>query len=231
MRPLAVVLLAFLTSVVTTIGTFYGIARLSPHVEQKGVPQLVGLTEQDARGNLGAVGLKMLIAGREDSAEAEPGRVIRQMPAAGQLLAPGAAVSVTFASSPPKVPSAIGKTVPDATRILEQAGYSVEVGEAEASADQAEGLVVLQLPEAGSPLRKKGKVTIRPAKAEAPADIPKLVGLSVAKAKEAAEKANLKVAVQWVDLAETTSGVVLRQKPAPGVPKEPVSEITVTVNR
>jgi beta-lactam-binding protein with PASTA domain len=234
MRPITVVLLAFFTSLATTIGTFYGVARLRPpqvQLQKRAVPQLVGLTEQDARGNLSALGFKMLVAGREDSVDTEPGRVIRQTPLAGQLLSPDEAVNVTFASSPPAVPNVVGKNVQDATRMLEQAGYAVEVGEAEASTDHAEGLVSVQLPEAGSPLPKKGKVTVRPAKAGAQADVPKLVGLSVAKAKEAAEKANFKVAVQWVDLPETTSGVVLRQAPSPGVAKEPVSEITVTVNR
>jgi beta-lactam-binding protein with PASTA domain len=62
-------------------------------------------------------------------------------------------------------------------------------------------------------------------------EVPKLVGFTLPTAKADLEKAGLKVApIHWVNLAETTSYLVLRQKPAPGTKVPPGSEVTVTVN-
>jgi serine/threonine-protein kinase len=234
MNALSVVFVAFVTSVVTAAGTVYVAERY--HVfrsqdQREAVPSLVGLTEGDAKMNLDAVGFKMAVAGREASASAQPGTAIRQSPAAGQLAAAGQVISVTFASEPPKVPEVVGKSVEDATRILEEADYSVRVSESVPSKDVTEGMVAEQSPEAGATLEKKKYVSLKPSSGSPNVEVPKLVGMGIAKAKEAVEGAKLKFTVQWVDLAETASNIVLRQIPNPGEKVAPGAEIKVVVNR
>jgi eukaryotic-like serine/threonine-protein kinase len=237
MNALGVILVAFVTSAVTSAGAVYAIQRYhlleeapAPPPPQT-VPQLTGLSEADALTNLTASGLKLMVAGREPSAEAEPGTVIRQEPAPGGTLEAGQAVSVTYALAVPKVPSVAGKTVAEAKQALEELGYAVEVAEAVASNDVAAGLVVEQKPAAGTPLQKKEKVVVQPSAGAGTVEVPRFVGLNASSAKIAAEKANLQLAIQWVALAETATMVVLSQMPAAGEAVEPQSQVKVTINR
>jgi serine/threonine-protein kinase len=139
-------------------------------------------------------------------------------------------VSVTFALDMPKVPNVVGSEIEAATGALEAAGYTVLVGEPIESADHPEGAVAEQVPAADTPLQKSGKVTLRPSSG-GEIEVPKLVGLSVKNATTEAEKAKLKLAIQWVSLAETASYVALRQIPQPGTKVKPESEVKIVVNR
>jgi beta-lactam-binding protein with PASTA domain len=237
MKAFSVILVAFTTAVVTAGGTVVAIQRfhlLEPRpepVSAQPVPDLTGLLEADALTNLTTSGFKLMVAGREPNAEAGPGTVIRQEPAAGSPLEPGQVVRVTFAVEVPQVPNVLGKSVADATQALEGLGYVVEVQDPAPSADHAAGLIVEQVPRAGSALAKKEKVALTPSAGAGTVEVPKLIGLNVGSAKVAAEKASLQLAIQWVALAETATNVVLYQKPAAGETVEPESEVRVTVNR
>ena len=235
MNALSVIFVAFVTAFVTALGTVYAIERLHlfspPAAQQVAVPNLVGLTEADAKSNLAASGFKLLVAGREATDKAEAGTVIRQLPPAGNLVAAGSAIGATFALAPPKVADVVGRPVADATRMLQEAGYSVQVVAAVPSPEHAKGLIAVQSPKGGTPLAKNGVVTLQPSDGPAAVQVPKLVGLSVPKATAEAEKLNLKLVVQWVELAETATNVVLRQTPAAGETAAPQSEVKVTVNR
>src|SRR5450432_78608 len=152
MRGSALIILVVLVSVVTSIATVLGIERLKlltppTHEQPKvGVPSLKGLSENDARQNLKALGLVFLVGERKAAAGAEPGTVVEQTPAAGQQLAAHASVSVTLARKLPKVPSVVGRTLAEATALLAQSGYKLEAGEPVADASVPKGSVVSQLP-------------------------------------------------------------------------------------
>jgi len=237
MKSIEVVLLAMITSILTTVGVMYAAQRFGylPRREvakqQIEVPDLMGLREADARANLSAIGLKLVVSGREPDDTADEGTVIRQAPKPGEKLPADGAVNLTFALATPKVPDVSGKKIEEATKELEKAGYVVKVGDPEASEKHGEGVVVSTEPEAGEALKAKGTVTLHPAAAAGPVEIPKLVGLGLEAAKKAAEKVNLKVKVQYVSLAETPTGVVLRQNPQVGEKIAPGSEVTVTINQ
>ncbi len=240
MRPLGVILLAMFTSVLATMGTMYGAYRLGylhlaaeprPHA-----PNVVGLTESDARNNLGALGLKLIIAGRETNAQAKENTVVSQIPKAGDPVGPDGAVHLTFALAPPppppaKVPDVTGKSVADATKALSEAGYEVKVGAAVPHEVHAEGIVATQSPEAGATLGPKETVTLFPSSGAETKTAPKFVGLGLDAAKEAAKKAKVELVVQWVALAETPTYVVLRQDPPEGKPLKDDKKVTVFLNR
>jgi serine/threonine-protein kinase len=170
------------------------------------------------------------VSGREAHDKAEEGTVIGQAPKPGENLPAGGVVNVTFALAPPNVPDVIGKTVDEATKVLENAGYVVAVGDPEPSEKHGEGAVASTDPEAGAALRVKGTVTLHPAAPAGPVEIPQLVGLGLEAAKKAAEEVKLEVKVRYVSLAETQTGVVLSQQPPAGEKIEPDSEVTVTIN-
>ncbi len=237
MRPLGVILLTIFTSVIATVGTMYGAHRLgylSPAAEpRRHAPNVMGLTEADARNNLEALGLKLIVAGREASAQAKENTVLSQIPKAGDPVGPDGAVHLTLALPPPpaKVPDVTGKSVADATRALVDAGYSVKVDAGVPHEVHAEGLVATQSPEAGGSLAPKETVTIAPSSGADAKTAPKLVGLGLDAAKEAAKKAKIELVVQWVAMAETPTYVVLRQDPPEGKPLNADKKVTIFVNR
>ena len=78
------------------------------------VPNAVGVSETDARDRLAAVGLKANVVGV--FADADPGEVVAQAPAAGESAAKGSTVrlNVSKGSKLVTVPSVVGSTEADA---------------------------------------------------------------------------------------------------------------------
>jgi serine/threonine-protein kinase len=235
MNALSVVLVAFTTSVITSAGTVYvlerSLASARRDIQQQTVPSLVGLTEADAKTNVVANGFSFMIAGREPSATAEPGSVVRQTPAAGQTSQTGKPISVTIALAPAKVPDVIGESVADATHVLQEAGYTVVVGAGAPSPEHVQGLVANQMPHAGELLDKKATVTLTPSLGNPEVPVPKVLGMTVEKAKTEIEKLGLKVKVQYVALAETATNIVLRQTPPADQKVKPDTEVTIVINQ
>ncbi len=235
MRILTVILVALATAVAASTGTTYLVLRQGwfnpPEVPKLPVPDLVGLAEADAKSNLTTLGLSMLVGGREEDEKAKPGTVLRQSPGAGEMVAPSSTVKLIFVLAPPKLPDVVGKTVAAATEVLKQAGYEVEIADPVPSDKQAAGSIVSQEPAAGAPTRKGAKVVLQPSSGAAAVEVPKLLGMTLQNAKAQAEKAKLTVKVQWVELAETTSYVVLRQSPEAGKSVAPESDVVIVVNR
>jgi serine/threonine-protein kinase len=238
MHGSTVFLIAFFTSILTTIGTAYVVERFDvfgafqEQPELAEVPDLRGLTEADARENSKVQRFSLLIKGRVPSTEGKPGTVIGQSVAAGQKIPVGHPIAVTIAEEMPTAPAVIGLTVEEATTRLHALGFEVEVGEPVADATVAEGKIVTQQPAAGAALEKKGKVTVSPSSGPGEIEVPKVVGLSLNKAKTELEKAGLKVGpVRWVSIAETATFVVLNQKPEPAKKVKADTEIQLTANR
>jgi beta-lactam-binding protein with PASTA domain len=62
-------------------------------------------------------------------------------------------------------------------------------------------------------------------------EVPKVVGMAANAAKNKVDDAGLEGQVRWVSLAETASGVVLRQTPEPGKTVKPKTPVEMIVNR
>ena len=91
------------------------------------VPELAGRSFEDARAVLAQQGL---VAKRSDafSNDVEPGVVIRTQPGPGAPAEKGAAITVVVSKGPNTVavPPIVGRTVEEATSLLQEAGLSVE---------------------------------------------------------------------------------------------------------
>jgi beta-lactam-binding protein with PASTA domain len=237
MRGPALVIVVVLLSVVTSIATVLGIERLKlltppAHESPKvGVPSLKGLSENDARQNLKALGLLFLLSERKAVSGAEPGTVVEQTPAAGQPLDAHGSVTVALARELPKVPSVVGRTLAEATVLLQQGGYKLEQGEPIANATVPKGSVVSQLPEADAPQMADKPVVVRVSAGPAEIEVPKLLGQSIEKVKTQAKDLGFTLKIVWTQEGETDSYVVLIQNPVPGTKLKPGDPVTVTVNR
>jgi serine/threonine-protein kinase len=238
MRGPALVIVVVLLSIVTSIATVLGLERLklltppAHEPERKvGVPSLKGLSEDDARQNLKALGLVFLVSERKAASGALPGTVVEQAPAAGQQLDVHGSVSVTLARELPKVPSVIGRTLAEATALLSQNGYKLEQGEPIAHASVAKGSVVSQLPEADAPQATDKPILVRISTGPSDVEVPKLLGQGVEKAKGQAKDLGFTLKIVWTEEGETDNYIVLYQNPVPGTKIKSGDAVTVTVNR
>jgi eukaryotic-like serine/threonine-protein kinase len=237
MRGFGLVVLVVLVSMVTSIGTVVGIERLKQlnppaHEQPKvGVPSLKGLSENDARQNLKALGLVYLASERKAAAGAEPGTVVEQAPVAGQQVEAHAAITVTLARELPKVPSVVGRTLAEATALLAQSGYKLEPGEPVADANVPKGSVVSQVPEAAAAQEIDKPVVVRVSAGPGEIEVPKLLGQSVEKVKTQAADLGFVLKIAWTEEGETPSYVVLNQNPLAGKKIKPGDSVTITVNR
>lgn len=237
MNGAAVFLVAFFTSAATSLGSLYIAERLhlfqpdAAPVASVIVPNLEGLPQTDAMSNLNNLGLVLMIGGREPSATLADNTVLRQSVPAGQSVTKGQAVTVTLAKALPKVPSVTGKTVAQATAALLEAGYKAEPAEPIHHDTIPEGQVISQTPEPGTALAEQKSVQLTVSKGAGNLEVPKVIGLTYSKAKTALEDKGLKVKVRWVNLAETSSNVVLRQTPEPGTKTSKDSEVELVINR
>ena len=91
------------------------------------VPSLIGLTVENATALLDSLGLKLNRADTQFSPDVLAGAIAAQSPAAGELLSPGKAVTVSISRGPDLVafPDIRNKTLAEARTALLSAGFTV----------------------------------------------------------------------------------------------------------
>jgi len=85
------------TALTPSAGLTLVVSRGAPTIP---IPDLLGMASADARTRLETEGLQLGTVTRRRTAEAAPGTVVGQRPAAGTLAAPGTVVDVVVARSP-----------------------------------------------------------------------------------------------------------------------------------
>jgi beta-lactam-binding protein with PASTA domain len=178
------------------------------------VPDLQHNTIPEAEEILKQAGLQL---GRVDSqpAPSEPGRIIRQRPAARQSASRGDRVRVWFGyASTVQVPDLRDSTVEGASGILQQAG--LKLGEVQrVPTPTGTGRVASQQPLAQDAVARGTAVSVIVQEA-APVTVPNVVGMQVSHAADVLKGAGL--VASPVDSAESMSPAhtVLVQRPRPG---------------
>jgi beta-lactam-binding protein with PASTA domain len=192
------------------------------------VPNLIGLTPEEAAQALGRRGLRLGGVGRRESDRASAGRVVAQQPGPDQPVVRGTAVQVvvgTGAAAPitVPVPNLIGLTPEEAAQALGRRGLRLGgVGRRESDRASA-GRVVAQQPGPDRPVVRGTAVQVvvgtGPA---APNDVegrervpvPTLMGLTPEEAEQRLEEVGLGLQAMGEEESEAvTAGRVLRQEP------------------
>jgi eukaryotic-like serine/threonine-protein kinase len=129
--------------------------------EQVSVPDVVGSSEDDARAEIEAAGLQAAVSS-EETADAEPGTVLRQDPAPGGSVDEGSTVRIVVAEPPPEVsvPDVVDQEQAAARAALREAGFEVRVRREDVETPDEDGIVVDQDPVGGDQLREGSRVTI-----------------------------------------------------------------------
>jgi beta-lactam-binding protein with PASTA domain len=192
-------------------------------------PNLEGMPVEEARERWRAKGIEIVEDGERDGSGAEPGTIVQQRPAPGaELSSKEIRVIVARKSEVLKVPDVVAKSIDEARRLLEAAGFDVADPTFEAS-DKPPSTVVRQSPPAQEDA-KRGSIVRLVVAEPAGIEVPKFTGLYLGKAKKAIADAGLKVGpIKRVEHAELGEGYVMKQTPVAGEKVPPGTEVELVV--
>jgi serine/threonine-protein kinase len=207
------------------------ILKISSGAELIPVPDVTGSLLEEARKLLEAEGFVVEVTESPDE-EADEGEVVDQDPAGGSDAPRGSTVQLTVSAGAEEreVPNVEGKSVSEATALLEEAGFTVAQKD-EPSADVPAGTVIGSEPGAGTLLAKDETVTIVVSTGPEQVTVPTVEGLSEANAVAQLENAGFNVITVQEDLppGDPGDGRVLSQSPGGGTKAPKGSDVTIVV--
>ncbi|MFT4265056.1 MAG: Stk1 family PASTA domain-containing Ser/Thr kinase [Nocardioides sp.] len=196
--------------------------------DQVQVPQLVGLTEDQARVEIGDAGLAVNVSGYENSDTVPSGSVISQEPAQNSYADPGSAVSIVLSKGKPQVsvPDVVGLSLDAATSRLTELGLTVKSQEVES--DEPAGQVIEANPSAGQMVNDGTEITLKVSKG--PKKVPNLVGRTQENAEEVIRNKGFVPQVTTDPSSTEPAGTVTAQFPAAGttLPQGQTVQISVS---
>ena len=216
-------------SLILIVGTAsFLIFRPAPSSEITALPNVVGLTESEARVQLS--GFTITIQ-RAPDARIPRDRVASQLPLATVRVSKGSAVTLTLSDGPgdATVPTdIIGKPLEEARAALAAAGLRVSRTIAVDSEEQP-GIVLKVTPEQGSTIEAGSGVTLEIASGNV--RVPDLLGRSDIEARTLLTQAGFLVKTVEAFDANQPLGVVIAQAPAAGETKIIGTSVTITINK
>ncbi|MFQ5889394.1 MAG: PASTA domain-containing protein [Gemmatimonadota bacterium] len=140
------------------------------------VPELVGLSSEEARGRVERLGFSYTVRSSIAHPDAPEGAVLAQNPLPGQMARPGAPVHVTLSRGPERrtLPDVAGLSARQARIVLERLGFTPRVRETESPVEK--GRAVRTSPEAGSELPVPAEVELLVSSGPPVVIVPKLTG-------------------------------------------------------
>lgn len=181
------------------------------------VPELVGLTSEEARRSLDEAGLAFRLGNEVPHPDAPGGAVLAQSPLSGQYARPGAPVSVTLSAGPERrrVPDLRGLSGRQGRIVLEQLGFEVRTDSTGSPVER--GRVVETRPEAGEELTLPAEVTVVLSHGPAVVEVPDLSGVHVDDVRDRLDEVGLALGeVRFDSAAYAAPGRVVGQSPSPG---------------
>lgn len=195
---------------------------VSKGVALASIPELVGLSAEEARAELRKLNMDLLITSYRFDATADEETVLEQSPSAGARAKPGGRVRVVLSkgSQGMNVPQLEGKTVEEARRIAEGMGLKLTVEGKGSEGDT----ITMQEPPAGDPV-KGSEIMVRTAQTTV---VPSVQGLGQQEAQARIQGAGLRigrVSTVWSE----SGGFVMAQEPLPGIEVAPGTAVHLTV--
>lgn len=206
---------------------------ISKGVKKGSIPNLSGMTSEQAEKALKDAGLKAQYAGNEAS-DADKDTVSRQDPAAGKEVDEGTTVKYWISTGPEdtSVPNVVGSDQASAKAQLESAGFTVQVETGDYSDKYGEGIVMSQNPNGGK-LEKGGTVTITVSQGQDPeknkVTVPSVTGMSQSEAINTLLSYNLAYALDTASAGSGTPGTVAKQSTTAGKKVDSGTVITIYV--
>jgi beta-lactam-binding protein with PASTA domain/tRNA A-37 threonylcarbamoyl transferase component Bud32 len=193
------------------------------------VPTVLGKSKDEATKILTDAGFQVAPSG-VPRANAIPGKVIEQDPTAGSRAPEGSIVKITYTRGLGKapVPDVSGKSLADAKKALEAAGFKTDVVH-EHSDRVKDGLVIGTDPPAQTRFERGQSVTIRVSSGPNLVKVPSVIGLDQDTADTQIRDAGLKPHFQKQESSQP-KGQVIDQSPSGGSSVRRNSTVTVVVS-
>ncbi len=169
------------------------------------VPDLIGMTVEEATAKLDELNLKLDIGDEISSSEYEKGQIVSQDPKAEMMVKEGYPVTVSISKGKVKegtVPNIVNKTAKDAQFVLENYGYKLGSISQENS-DMPKDVVIRQTPEAGTAADPGTTVDIVVSLGSAveQVEMPDVRGMDIDAAKHELEKVGLSIGATDFDMS------------------------------
>jgi eukaryotic-like serine/threonine-protein kinase len=196
--------------------------------EQVQVPDLIGMTESEARAAIGDAGLSVGQPEYVADPDVARDKVIRQDPNRDTFVDPGATVTITVSTGKPmtSVPSVVGQDRSQARASLEAVNL-IAVFE-EIDSDEPQGQVVETRPPAGEQVPEGTRVTVLVS--DGPEKVPDVVGMTENQARQALQQAGFEVFVTRSSDTEEPKGTVIEQNPPGGTERPKGDSVTIVVS-
>lgn len=183
------------------------------------VPDLEGMTVEEATTELEELGLKLEEGDLVFDSSFEEGKIVSQSPKAGSHGKKGKVVTVSISKGAKEgtVPNIVGKSYADAVYLIKQYGY--EVGEVTVGESSMPKDTVIEQTPSGGKEAKPGTVIrfVVSSGSEDPIVMPKVVGMSLEKAKETLTEVGLEVGtIMEANSDIYEDGVIMEQQVEPG---------------
>ena len=198
------------------------------------MPDVVGLTRDEAQQKLEGAKLKFEVASEEYNTDVEENHIISQDPTYVEgynRVKQGSTVKVVVSkgTEKTKVPKVIGMSKDDAIEAIEDAKLKAEIVE-EASKKIEEGYVISQETDANTEVNAGETIKIHVSTGTEKVTVPGVIGKSQDEAKKALQDLGFVVTVTTTEDSSKDNGVVLKQSLDEGKTVEKGSAITITVN-
>ncbi|MFZ0869708.1 MAG: PASTA domain-containing protein [Rhodanobacter sp.] len=208
----------------------HGIAAVSLQVSRISdirVPDVVGSSESDATASFTQLQLHAVPQG-DESSRRQQGQVTRTEPVSGTLVQPGATVMYWLASGNNVVPDLLRRTVDDAQVILKRAGFRPG-GVSYKTTPGPAGLVIGQVPKAGSIASMNSSMAITVGTLIPPPPMPHVEGMTPDQASSTLNKAGFATVTVVHKFHLAMPNRVFRQDPQPSAAIDPNTNVSLEV--
>lgn len=207
--------------------------QVSSGPSQVEVPELVGLTEEEAKKALTEAGLKGVRDSDVFSGDVEEGKVAEQNPKGGTDAKAGSTVhySLSAGADTVTVPDLSGITEDAAMQILKDLGLTGLVGSRQASDTVPENCVISQNPAKGLKVETGTQVTFTISTGVAMVNVPALMGLTQAAARSTLVNAGLALGSVTEEFSDEPKGSVIKQSALEGTQAPKGSSIDIVISK
>ncbi len=231
-----VIALLILFLVGNAVGLFSGPGiGTSSEKELVRVPDLRGMTEDEARDELSKYELGLDVAGEEPSNEYKEGEIKSHTPGPDERVEKHTTIEVILSTGEEAktvaVPNVVNEEESRAEQMLREAGLKVTKGDAQYSSDVAEGYVISCNPDVGTEVDEGSSVEIIVSLGTQPATVPTLTGKSASDAEAALKDAGLTGSATEEYSDDVEEGVVISQSIDPGTEVSRGTSVSYVVSR
>jgi eukaryotic-like serine/threonine-protein kinase len=227
-RKVLYVLLGLLLLALIAAGAYLLPSLFESQPEQVQVPDLIGLTEEEARAEIGNANLAVGQVDFRESEDVRANRVIEQTPNRDQFADRGSAVDLVISSGKPlvEVPFVVGRPRNAAAAALRSANLEVTMTERES--DEPVGRVLSTDPPGGDTVPEGTLVTVF--YSDGPEEVPGVVGLLRPEAEQIIRDAGFEPFVTESTDTRQPRGTVIDQRPEGGSEAPEGSTVTIVVS-